>query len=410
MPEGANIDRAFVVRGPDLTRRVRTRAGTGRSRSSKSSSRRSWPLPPLGADSRPRSSTASRRSTMGSNRIRFEADAASTVAGQELVPTSDSSRRGSRPTPRATTDLQMLFQRRMSPDYRVAFNAWAPTDPTNEPECAARPGPMPEYQIRHAERAERPQRRGDRGLHGRHSRPRDRGKYVRNTVLLAMVLFLVALAQRFDDRFRRTAVNVISLLVFDLRRHLRRPTRTHLGARRARMASSTRPAASFAPWPPPAATSPPTCCSPGGRVFVPDHPRVDRHRPGDLPTASWWAGARVTPVEIVDVAGAALTARLHRRPHAPRVDEALGRRVRAQRAAAGAPPRWRPTRTRSPTCSASPASPRSWRPPRTCRSRSACARRAACRRRRSRARAPSCSRPTCARCSRCTARSAWPRS
>ena len=38
-------------------------------------------------------------------------------------------------------------------------------------------------------------------------------KYVRNTVLLAMVLFLVALAQRFDDRFRRTAVNVISLLV-----------------------------------------------------------------------------------------------------------------------------------------------------------------------------------------------------
>ena len=81
--------------------------------------------------------------------------------------------------------------------------------------------------------------------------------------------------------------------------------------------------------------------------------------------------------------------RVRRRPHAPRVDEAVGRRVRAQRAARTAPPPWPPTRTRSPTCSASPASPRWSRPPRRCRSRSACARRAACPRRRSRARAPS---------------------
>jgi hypothetical protein len=41
---------------------------------------------------------------------------------------------------------------------------------------------------------------------------------VRNTVLFAMVLFLVAIAQRFKDRGVRTAVNVIafSVLVFAL--------------------------------------------------------------------------------------------------------------------------------------------------------------------------------------------------
>jgi hypothetical protein len=75
---------------------------------------------------------------------------------------------------------------------------------------------MPEYHNTHAERAEDLNAEAsalfDEGTEARETAD----KYVRNTVLFAMVLFLVALAQRFDDRLRRTAVNVISVLVLVL--------------------------------------------------------------------------------------------------------------------------------------------------------------------------------------------------
>jgi len=148
-----------------------------------------------------------------SNRIRFEADAASTLAGQELTTYVGLFTAWLEANSVGNTDLQMLFERRMSPDYRVAFNAWLATNPTTNPNAPPGPAYMPEYHNPHAERAEHLNDEAtevfSQGTHDREIAD----KYVRNTVLLAMVLFLVALAQRFDDRFRRTAVNVISLLV-----------------------------------------------------------------------------------------------------------------------------------------------------------------------------------------------------
>jgi hypothetical protein len=75
---------------------------------------------------------------------------------------------------------------------------------------------MPQYENRLAEKADRLNDEAsaifDEGTEAR----KTADKYVRNTVLLAMVLFLVALAQRFDDRLRRTAVNGIALVVLVL--------------------------------------------------------------------------------------------------------------------------------------------------------------------------------------------------
>ena len=148
-----------------------------------------------------------------SNRIRFEADAASTTAGQELTTDVGLFTAWLEANAEGNTELQMLFERRMSPNYRVAFDAWIATNPTTNPNAPPGPAYMPEYHNAHAERAERLNDEATevfaQGTHDREIAD----KYVRNTVLFAMVLFLVALAQRFDDRLRRTAVNVISLVV-----------------------------------------------------------------------------------------------------------------------------------------------------------------------------------------------------
>jgi hypothetical protein len=101
----------------------------------------------------------------------------------------------------------------MTPEYQVAFDAWVKTDPFNNPNAPIGPIAMPEYKSSLAERAKRLNDEAtkvfDEGTDARETGE----KYVRNTVLFAMVLFLVAIAQRFKDRTLRTAVNVIALVV-----------------------------------------------------------------------------------------------------------------------------------------------------------------------------------------------------
>jgi hypothetical protein len=151
-----------------------------------------------------------------STRIRFQADALSTAAGEELTTDVGLFTAWLEASAAGNTSLQAIFERRMTPDYRVAFQAWLKTDPFNNPNAPPGPAMMPEYHNRLAERAsdlnDEASHTFDEGTEARHTAD----KYVRNTVLLAMVLFLVALAQRFDDRLRRTAVNLISLGVLIL--------------------------------------------------------------------------------------------------------------------------------------------------------------------------------------------------
>jgi hypothetical protein len=149
-------------------------------------------------------------------RMRIQADSASTAAGQELTTNVGLFTAWLEATAAGDTQLQTIFEKRMTPNYRVAFEAWLRTDPLDNPNAPAGPAVMPEYTSRFLERAEdlndEADHTFDEGTEARH----EADKYVRNTVLFAMVLFLVALAQRFDDKLRRTSVNVIALGVLIL--------------------------------------------------------------------------------------------------------------------------------------------------------------------------------------------------
>ena len=93
--------------------------------------------------------------------------------------------------------LAKLYVRRFSPEYRVAFDAWLKTDPLNNPDAPPGPAYMPEYENPLIERSEIDSEKADAtfeaATHARHIAD----DYIKVTVLLATVLFLVVMAQRF---------------------------------------------------------------------------------------------------------------------------------------------------------------------------------------------------------------------
>jgi hypothetical protein len=107
-----------------------------------------------------------------------------------------------------------LFERRFRPEYRVAFKAWIRTDPFHNPRAPAGPLLMPQY---HNAAAERATQHGDRASaeFEEGTKARETGdRYLRNTVLLATVLFLTALAQKFKvTRVRLSLLGVAGALL-----------------------------------------------------------------------------------------------------------------------------------------------------------------------------------------------------
>jgi len=116
------------------------------------------------------------------------------------------------------TELMADLERRFSPDYKAAFDAWLKTDPFTNPDAPPGPGYMKEYhspQLAEAERLDSEANSTfDEGTHARHTAE----TYVRDTVLFASVLFLVAISQRSKSHIARLIGNLaaIGVLVYVL--------------------------------------------------------------------------------------------------------------------------------------------------------------------------------------------------
>lgn len=115
-------------------------------------------------------------------------------------------------------DLQAMLVRRFSPEYRTAFAAWLDTRPFTNPDAPPGPGDMPQYHNPQMEQAEQLNEQAatleEAGTEARHTAE----EYVRATVLFALVLFLVAVGQRFRLRGVRVATIAIAfgLLAYGL--------------------------------------------------------------------------------------------------------------------------------------------------------------------------------------------------
>jgi hypothetical protein len=107
--------------------------------------------------------------------------------------------------------LQAMLVRRFSPEYRTAFDAWQKTAPFTTPSAPPGPAYLPEYHNPQLEQAEHLNEEAavaeEEGTHARETAE----KYIGATVLFALVLFLVAVSQRF--RILGVRIGAIALAV-----------------------------------------------------------------------------------------------------------------------------------------------------------------------------------------------------
>jgi hypothetical protein len=107
--------------------------------------------------------------------------------------------------------LQAVFARRFSPEYRSAFEAWLRTDPFTNPNAPPGPAYMPQYRNPQLEQGKRLNDQAAATFEEGTAARETADRYVRVTVLFALVLFLIAVGQRFRFRPVRMGVNAVAV-------------------------------------------------------------------------------------------------------------------------------------------------------------------------------------------------------
>lgn len=102
--------------------------------------------------------------------------------------------------------LFRLAVRRLRPGYRPAFNAWLATHPLKNPDAPADPSDMPQYHVPQSAEARALNAEADAHFSEGQTDAGTADKYVRLTVFLAAVLFLVGIGSRFPVRSARYAL------------------------------------------------------------------------------------------------------------------------------------------------------------------------------------------------------------
>jgi hypothetical protein len=150
------------------------------------------------------------------SRLRVTAEGLATLAGQERIYDSDTFNSWLAAKLDGKAQAAEFFERRFRDEYRPAFTAWSRTDPFNN--AQAPPGPifMPEYHNAKHEQF--------LGLNKKAADVADQGtksgatgdQYVRITVLLATVLLITAIGQRFHFKAVRVVFMILACLLLCL--------------------------------------------------------------------------------------------------------------------------------------------------------------------------------------------------
>ena len=99
-----------------------------------------------------------------------------------------------------------LAERRFRPGFQVAFDAWRATKPETNPNAPRGPTYMPEYRQPGLREAAALDRQADETFAEGQEAGTKSDKYIRTTVFLASVLFLVGISTRFPVRGGRYAL------------------------------------------------------------------------------------------------------------------------------------------------------------------------------------------------------------
>ncbi len=109
-----------------------------------------------------------------------------------------------------------VAERRLRPGYRPAFHAWLATDPTHNLNAPPGPSYMPQYVIPQEATSKREDREADTEFTRGAQAGSTADKYIRDTVFLASVLFLVGISSHFPVRQGRYGLMAIGVVILVL--------------------------------------------------------------------------------------------------------------------------------------------------------------------------------------------------
>jgi hypothetical protein len=148
-----------------------------------------------------------------SARLRAGAEELHTLAGQDRIYDIATFNSWIAARVGGSQKLAALFESRFRDEYRSAFTAWLNTDPFNNPKALPGPVFMPEYRSSKLEEAKRLDLEATT-IFERGTEADDMGnRYVRITVLLATVLLLISIGQRFQVTRVRAGLLITAFLL-----------------------------------------------------------------------------------------------------------------------------------------------------------------------------------------------------
>ena len=151
-----------------------------------------------------------------SSKLRVQAESLKATANDERLYNASTVAEWLKAEANGQQKLAQLFERRMLPEFRPAFEAWKATDPLNNPSAPAGPQLMGEYHSAKAEQSAKVSEEASE-VFEQGTRARQRSDdYVKVTVMLATVLLLTAISQRFKTHGVRIGLAVIALLLLCL--------------------------------------------------------------------------------------------------------------------------------------------------------------------------------------------------
>jgi hypothetical protein len=111
------------------------------------------------------------------------------------------------------TKLANIFERRFSAELRPAFEAWLATNPFNNPNAPPGPLYMPQYKVSLEATANQLDAQAANTFDKGQAAKEQGDAYVLNTVFLATVLFLTAIAENFQWNRVRAVILAVALVM-----------------------------------------------------------------------------------------------------------------------------------------------------------------------------------------------------
>jgi len=147
------------------------------------------------------------------NKLRVQGEGVATYANQERLYNALTVVEWLKAAAEGNNHLEDLFERRLLPEFRPAFEAWKTTDPLKNPNAPPGPEMMPQYRNSKTEAASELNKKAANVFEEGSQARSYADEYVRATVTLATVLLLIAISQRFKVSRVRIGVLMVAIVL-----------------------------------------------------------------------------------------------------------------------------------------------------------------------------------------------------